>query len=149
MLAQRAQHVAEKIRPWLDAGRVVLSDRFIDASVAYQGYGRGLGACVVQTLNAHAAGHIVPDLTLLLDVPLEVGLARIGGRRADRFEREGIEFHERVRQGYLALTRSETRFRRIDAARAVDVVAAEIEKAVLGFLAARERLPLPLAVRSA
>ena len=64
-------------------------DRFIDASVAYQGYGRGLGSCTVQTLNAHAAGRIVPDLTLLLDVPPEVGLARIGGRRFDRFEREG------------------------------------------------------------
>ena len=147
MLAQRAQHVAEKIRPWLDAGRVVLCDRFIDASVAYQGYGRGLGSCMVQTLNAHAAGRIVPDLTLLLDVPPEVGFARIGGRRFDRFEREAPEFHERVRQGYLALMRTEPRFRRIDAARAVDAVAADIAEVVLGFLAARERLPH--AVRSA
>ncbi len=142
MLAQRAQHVAEKIRPWLDAGRVVLSDRFIDASVAYQGYGRGLGACLVQTLNVHAAGRIVPDLTLLLDVPPEVAFARIGGRRFDCFEREGHEFHERVRQGYLALMRTEPRIRRIDATRAVDVVAAEIEDAVLGLLAARALLPL-------
>ncbi len=147
MLAQRAQHVAEKIRPWLDAGRVVLCDRFIDASVVYQGYGRGLGSCMVQTLNAHAAGRIVPDLTLLLDVPPEVGLVRIGGRRFDRFEREGPEFHERVRQGYLALMRTEPRFRRIDAARAVDAVAADIAEVVLGFLAARERVSH--AVRSA
>jgi len=138
MLAQRAQHVAEKIRPWLDAGWVVLSDRFIDASVAYQGYGRGLGSCMVQTLNAHAAGRIVPDLTLLLDVPPEVGLERIGGRRFDRFEREGPEFHERVREGYLALMSREPRVRRIDAARPVDVVAADIEDAVLGFLARRD-----------
>jgi len=142
MLAQRAQHVAEKIRPWLEAGRVVLCDRFIDASVAYQGYGRGLGSCLVQTLNAHAAGHIVPDLTLLLDVPPHVGLGRIGDRRGDRFERENHEFHERVRQGYLALMRRSPRFRRIDAARAVDAVAADIADVVLGFLAARERLPL-------
>src|SRR5438093_141924 len=138
MLAQRAQHVAEKILPWLDAGWVVLSDRFIDASVAYQGYGRGLGSCMVQTLNAHAAGRIVPELTPLLDVPPEVGLARIGGRRFDRFEREGPEFHERVREGYLALMSREPRVRRIDAARPVDVVAADIEDAVLGFLARRD-----------
>src|SRR5438128_9589451 len=65
MLAQRAQHVAEKIRPWLDTGRVVLCDRFIDASVAYQGYGRGLNLRLVQILDAHAAAGIVPDLTLL------------------------------------------------------------------------------------
>ena len=142
MLAQRAQHVAEKIRPWLEAGRVVLCDRFIDASVAYQGYGRGLGSCMVQTLNAHATGHIVPDLTLLLDVPPHVGLGRIGDRRGDRFERENHEFHERVRQGYLALMRRSPRFRRIDATRAVDTVAADIAEVVLGFLAARERLPL-------
>src|SRR5436309_14182197 len=93
MLAQRAQHVGEKIRPWLDAGRVVLSDRFIDASVAYQGYGRGLGSRLVQTLNAHAVGYMVPDLTLLLDVPPDVGFARIGDRRFDRFEREAPELH--------------------------------------------------------
>lgn len=140
MLAQRAQHVAEKIRPWLDAGRVVLCDRFIDATVAYQGYGRGLGSCMVQTLNAHAAGPIVPDLTLFLDVPPDVGFARIGGRRFDRFEREGSEFHERVRQGYRALMRTEPRFRRIDGTRGVDAVAADIAEVVLGFLAAHERL---------
>ncbi|MGQ0722842.1 MAG: dTMP kinase [Candidatus Eiseniibacteriota bacterium] len=141
MLAQRAQHMAEKIRSWLDAGRVVLCDRFIDASVAYQGYGRGLGARLVQALNAHASGHIVPDLTLLLDVPPLVGLARIGDRRFDRFEGEDHEFHERVRQGYLALLLTEPRFQRIDAARAVDAVAADIADVVLGFLAAREPLP--------
>src|SRR5205809_5307417 len=147
MLAQRAQHVAEKIRPWLEAGRVVLCDRFIDASVAYQGYGRGLGSCMVRTLNGHAARQTVPDLTLFLDVPPDVGFARIGGRRFDRFEREGAEFHERVRQGYLALMRTEPRFRRIDATRAVDAVAADIAEVALSFLVARERLSL--AVRSA
>src|SRR3989442_1491778 len=93
MLAQRAQHVAEKIRPWLDSGRVVLCDRFVDANVTYQGYGRGLGSCMVQTLNAHAAGQTVPDLTLFLDVPPDVGFARIAGRRFDCFEREGPSFH--------------------------------------------------------
>jgi dTMP kinase len=147
MLAQRTQHVAEKIGPWLAAGRVVLCDRFVDASVAYQGYGRGLGSCLVQTLNAHAAGRIVPDLTLLLDVPPEVGFARIGSRRFDRFEREGREFHERVRQGYFALMRTDPRFRRIDATRAIDAVATDIGDVVFDFLAARER-PAP-ATRSA
>src|SRR2546425_1713481 len=120
MLAQRAQHVAEKIRPWLDAGRVVLCDRFIDASVAYQGYGRGLGSRLVQTLNAHAAGYLAPDLTLLLDVPPGVGFARISDRRFDRFESEAPEFHERVRHGYLALMRTERRFPWVDATRGGD-----------------------------
>ncbi len=147
MLAQRAQHVAEKIRPWLDSGRVVLCDRFVDASVTYQGYGRGPGSCMVQTLNAHAAGQTVPDLTLFLDVPPDVGFARIAGRRFDCFEREGPSFHERVRQGYLALMRTEPRFRRIDATRAVDAVAADIAEVALAFLTARERLSP--AVRSA
>lgn len=142
MLAQRAQHIAEKIRPWLDNGRVVLCDRFIDASVAYQGCGRGLGGHMVQALNARAAGHIVPDLTLLLDVPPEVGLARIGHRRFDRFEGEDREFHERVRAGYLALLLTEPRFRPVDATASVEAVAAAIAEVVLGFLAARERLPL-------
>ena len=147
MLAQRAQHVVEKIRPWLDAGRVVLCDRFIDTSVAYQGYGRGLGSRLVQTLNAHAAGYLASDLTLLLDVPPGVGFARISDRRFDRFESEAPEFHEHVRHGYLALMRTERRFRWIDATRGVDAVAADIEELVLGFLGARELLPH--AVRSA
>jgi dTMP kinase len=140
MLAQRAQHVVERIQPWLDAGRIVLCDRFIDASVAYQGYGRGLGVRLVQTLNAHAVGHIVPDLTLFLDVPPEIGLARIGHRRFDRFERESREFHERVRAGYRALLLTEPRFRIIDATASVDSVADAIAEVVLGFLAERERL---------
>jgi dTMP kinase len=142
MLAQRAQHVAEKIRPWLDAGRLVLCDRFIDASVAYQGCGRGLGGRFVQALNARVVGSIVPDSTLLLDVPPEVGLARIGHRRFDRFEGEDREFHERVRAGYLALALTEPRFRRIDATAPIDAVADAIAEVVLGFLAERERLPL-------
>src|SRR5260370_5259614 len=133
MLTQRAQHVAEKIRPWLDAGRVVLCDRFIDASVAYQGYGRGLGSRLVQTLNAHTAGYMVPDLTLLLDVPPEVGFARISDRRFDRFEREEPEFHERVRHGYLALMRTERRVPSILPARGARAVAPrETKRRTLG-----------------
>jgi dTMP kinase len=141
MLAQRAQHIAEKIRPWLDVGRVVLCDRFIDASVAYQGHGRGLGWRLVEMLNAHATGGIAPDLTMLVDVPPQVALARIHERRRDRFEREGHEFHERVRQGYLALMRRNPRVRRIDAARPVDAVAADVADVVRGFLATCERRP--------
>src|SRR2546426_1802459 len=141
MLAQRAQHVAEKIRPWLEGGRVVLCDRFIDASVAYQGYGRGLGSRLVQTLNTHAAGYMVPDLTLLLDVPPDVGFARIGDRRFDRFECETPEFHERVRHGYLALMRTERRVRWVDAPRGGDAGGRAGAERVVGVPRAPEVLP--------
>jgi dTMP kinase len=101
--ASRAQHVSEVIRPALEAGRVVLTDRFTAASVAYQGYGRGLDVDFVRSLNARAAQGLVPDLTLLFDLHPEVGLARARARGGlDRLEGADAAFHGRVREGFLA-----------------------------------------------
>jgi dTMP kinase len=102
--AARAHLVASVIRPALERGAVVLCDRFTASSVAYQGYGRGLGRDVVERANAIAAQGLTPDLTLLLDLPVEVGLSRrdtAGGR--NHFDRETVSFHQRVRDGFLAL----------------------------------------------
>ena len=110
-LADRAQHVAEVIRPALDAGKVVLCDRYTDSTVAYQGYGRGLDVSLLHQLNAVAVDGCHPELTLILDLPVETGLARARNRNADqgqtdregRFESEETAFHQRIRDGYLAL----------------------------------------------
>ncbi len=107
-VAARAQHVAEVIRPALERGEVVICDRFDDSSIAYQGYGRGLSLDDVRLANRIATQGLVPDLTVLLDVPVETGLARKQGENApDRIGQEGAEFHERVRQGYLAMAGEE------------------------------------------
>ena len=106
--AARAQHVAEVIRPALERGQVVICDRFGDSSVAYQGYGRGLSPDDVRLANRIATHGLVPDLTVLLDVPVETGLGRKAGESGpDRIGQEGAEFHERVRQGYLAMAGEE------------------------------------------
>lgn len=100
--ASRAQHVSEVITPALRRGQVVLSDRFAAASVAYQGYGRGLEVAFVEELNRRATAGLRPDLTVLLDLDPAEGLRRVAGRgAADRLEREELGFHRRVRQGFL------------------------------------------------
>lgn len=115
--ADRAQHVAEVVRPSLEAGMIVLCDRFTDSTLAYQGYGRGLDKDLIAKLNGIATGGLKPDLTLLLDLPVEQGLARAAkARQADRLENEQIAFHHRLREGYLALAQAEpARFAVIDA----------------------------------
>lgn len=126
-MAARQQHVAEKIGPWLRAGRVVLCDRYTDATLAYQGYGRGVDADLIRELNLRATGGVLPELTLLFDLPPEEGLRRIGRRRLDRFEREALAFHRRVRRGYLEIQRAEPkRVRLIRADRPVAAVAADV-----------------------
>jgi dTMP kinase len=139
-LADRAQHVHEIIRPALAAGQIVLCDRFTDSTVAYQGYGRGVDLAVLGDLNRMASGGLVPDLTFLLDCPVEVGLARAekrietqhgGDRREDRFEREAAEFHARVRRGFQELARRDSRrVRLLDARRPVEELHAEIRSMV-------------------
>ena len=133
--AARRQHVLERIRPWLAQRRVVLCDRYTDATVAYQGYGRGVDLDFIRELNLRVTGGLLPDLTLLLDLRVEDGLSRIRGRRLDRFEREALAFHRRVRRGYLEIVRAEPkRVRRISAGRAPDEVAAEIIAVVEEYL---------------
>lgn len=122
--AARSQHVDELIRPAIERGAVVLCDRFADSSIAYQGAARGIEADVVTQLNRFATGGLVPDLTILLDLSAEVGLARQKG--VDRISAEGLAFHEAVRQGYLAIAREEPgRFVVIDATREFDEVLGE------------------------
>jgi dTMP kinase len=130
--ADRAQHVHEVVRPALTAGRIVVSDRYADSTTAYQGYGRGLSLDLIRTLTTHATDGLAPDLTLLLDLPVEVGLARARRRgAADRMESEDVGFHERVRQGYLTLAAEEpARWVVIDATGSEDEVALRIRAAV-------------------
>jgi len=137
MFASRAQLVRELIRPALDTGRWVLSDRFTDASYAYQGGGRGQPFERIAALEQWAAG-LRPDLTLLLDLPVAQGLARAGSRgEADRIEQENGDFFERVRAAYRARAAAEPqRFRVIDAGRPVDEVRTAACAAIDAFLAA-------------
>lgn len=139
-LADRAQHVHEVIRPALASGRLVLCDRFTDSTLAYQGYGRGVDLDMLRRLNQVASHGIMPDLTFLLDCPVEVGLSRTtqrlvgqksGKGREDRFEREKAEFHERVRTGFLELARVEPKRTYIlDATRSISEVHEEIRRIV-------------------
>jgi dTMP kinase len=134
-LAARHEHVARRIRPWLRRGRVVLSDRYADATVAYQGYGRGLDPEMIRELNVRVTGGVLPDLTLLFDLDPAVGFRRIGRRRRDHFERQALTFHRRVRRGYLEIQRAEPkRVRLIDAARPPAAVAADVQAIVGEFL---------------
>ena len=134
-MAARHQHVVEKLRPWLRAGRIVLCDRYTDATVAYQGYGRGIDPQLIRELNVHATGGVLPDLTLLFDLDPAVGVRRIAGRHHDRFEREELAFHRRVRRGYLEIMRAEPkRVRRLDAAASPAEVEAQARTIVQEFL---------------
>jgi dTMP kinase len=135
-MAARQQHVIEKIRPWLRAGRVVLCDRYTDATVAYQGYGRGVEPQLIREMNVHATGGVFPDLTLLFDLDPALGFRRIGGRPLDHFEREKLAFHRRVRRGYLEIMRADPkRVRRIDAAGDPGAVERQVRAIVGEFLA--------------
>lgn len=112
-MASRAEHCQKVIRPALEAGKIVLCDRFADATLAYQGYARGLSKPWVETLNHFATAGLVPDMTVLLDIPVDVGLARANQRLQERpenvsesrFEEEARQFHETVRQAYLEIAK--------------------------------------------
>ncbi len=138
--ADRAQHVHEVIKPALAANKVIVSDRFFDATTVYQGYARGFDLKLIQQIHRIVLGGLRPDLTLILDLPVHAGLERAwqrinsqsGNVPEDRFEKEAIAFHEKVRQGYLTLARSEPeRFRVIDANRDQRTIHKEIAEIVL------------------
>ncbi len=130
--AARAQHVAERIRPALDEGAIVICDRFADSTTAYQGAGRVLPGDTVRNLHRLATGAVWPDLTIVLDIPAEEGLKRAAAARTrDRIEREPLEFHQRVRREFLRIAESEPeRVKVVDAAQPPEAVAAAIYELV-------------------
>ena len=136
VFAARAEHLRRVIRPALEAGRWVLCDRFTDATYAYQGGGRGLDTARIAQLETFTQGALRPDYTLLLDVPVDVGLARVGARgEPDRFEREQAAFFERVRTVYRERAEAEPqRFRVVDAAQPLDHVLQALDHIFDGIL---------------
>ncbi|CAN5299665.1 hypothetical protein BH20ACT3_BH20ACT3_09930 [soil metagenome] len=139
MVADRAQHVATRIRPALMRGRDVVCDRYVGSSIAYQGYGRQLGAEAVAALSAFATEDLSPDLVVLLDVAPEVAIGRLGATTSpDRLEAAGDDFHQRVAQGYRELAAADpTRWTVIDGRGSVEEVAARVKDTV------EARLPGP------
>lgn len=137
-VAARRQHLQERVRPALAAGKVVLMDRFIDSSVAYQGFGRGLDREAIDWLNDFATDGMKPDVTLYFDIDVALGLERIARHRqgdVDRLDMASIDLHERVREGYLSLAKKEPeRIVTIDASRSLEEV---VEAA---FVALQEKL---------
>jgi dTMP kinase len=134
--AARAQLVDEVIRPRLHHGEVVLCDRFTDSTLAYQGYGRGLDLGSLAQLQAEATGGLSPDLTLLLNLPVEAGLARIPRTAQDRLDREAVAFHQRVHAGYQEMAIAQPgRWREVDASLDPDSVARQILEHVMSALA--------------
>ncbi|PNU20015.1 dTMP kinase [Geothermobacter hydrogeniphilus] len=142
--AARAQHVAEVIRPALTRGQIVICDRYTAATLAYQGYGRGLDLDLIRTMNKLAVGTARPDLTLLLDYPTTAGVARARqrnqgnkGENEGRFEAEEEDFHNRVRDGYLQLAAEDKSISVIDARGSIEEVQMRLRQAL------NRRLPLP------
>ena len=135
-LASRAQHLTDVIRPSMEKGALVLCDRYADATVAYQGFGRRLGGPLIRQLNCFASGGLVPNLTILLDIPVAIGLER--KRRAggmDRLDLEGAVFHRTVRKGYLRIAQQEPRrVQVIDGTAPVDQVTEAVQQIVEGRL---------------
>lgn len=132
--ASRAQLVAEVIKPALEAGKVVICDRYFDSSVAYQVYGRGIPFEVIEAINKRAIENAKPDITFFLDISVEVGLERATVFFADRIEKEDIEFHRRVRKGYLELAKKDTkRFIAIEALKESDEIHRRIIEKIKEF----------------
>jgi len=129
-MAARAQLVEELIRPAMAQGKTVVSDRYLLANVVYQGHAGGLGADVLWEMGRVATGGLLPDLTIVLDLPAEAAAARLR-RTLDRMERQGEDFHERVRQGFLVEAARQPDCIVVDAARSVEEVQADVRRAVL------------------
>ncbi len=131
--ADRAQHVSQVIKPALKAGKVVVSDRYFDATLAYQGYARDIDKQLVTTLNQIAVNSAIPDLTLLLDIDPEISLRRANqvtaqAGREDRIEAEKLSFHQQVRKGYLALAEQKERIKVINAQQSIEKIFSEIKQ---------------------
>lgn len=140
-MAARQQHVNQVIRPALARGAVVISDRYADATVAYQGFGQGVDVQTIRDLNALATGGLLPDFTVVLDLDPATGMARIDDRPLDAFERMDLSFHQRVREGYLEIARAEkNRVVVLKADREKDALSADVARVVDEFLARREFL---------
>ena len=135
--ADRAQHVATTIAPALSAGQIVITDRYVDSSLAYQSAGRGQPFSEIAHISAWATRGLIADLTVLLDIPVEIGLARVRGRAAaDRLEAESQSFHERVRRAFLALAAAEpSRYLVLDAVASPESLAAQIAERTQELLA--------------
>ncbi|MCL2924007.1 MAG: dTMP kinase [Trichodesmium sp. MAG_R04] len=130
--ADRAQHVEALIKPCLERGAIVLCDRFIDSTIAYQGYGHGLDLELIQQLNYIATGGLKSDLTFWLDLDVEIGLSRAKNRgNFDRMERANIEFHRRVQQGYQELAKNNSLIVRIDANLTREKVQQQIQEIIM------------------
>ena len=140
MFAGRAQHLDQVIVPAIQSGRCVVCDRFTDATYAYQGFGRGMDSTLIAHLERLVQAELRPDLTLILDIPVEIGLQRASQRSApDRFEREQTEFFERVRQGYLSIAANEPqRCVVIDASQPLEDVQRDITTALKSFFMPRQ-----------
>ena len=134
MFAARRQHVTQVIKPKLDAGCWVICDRFTDATVAYQGFGRGLSLEWISTLKDWVQQGLEPDLTLYFDIPPEVGAARIADREQDRLEQERRDFFHKVREGYLHLADKHERIRVVDASQSLTEVSEEVRVFFSGYL---------------
>jgi len=138
-LAARQQHVAQVIRPALARGAVVVSDRYADATLAYQGFGGGMELETIRDLNALATGGVMPDLTILLDLDPTEGMRRISDRALDAFEKMDLDFHRRVREGYLEIARAEkNRVVVLGAAQPKDLLHAAVVRAAEGLLLKHE-----------
>jgi len=137
-MAARQEHVTRAIAPALARGAVVISDRYADATVAYQGYGQGMDVQTIRELNVLATGGVLPDLTLVLDLDPVAGMRRIRGRALDAFEKMDSAFHRRVREGYLEIARADkNRVVVLDADRDPDALHADVVRAVDELLARR------------
>lgn len=136
--ADRAQHVSEKIIPALEAGKIVLADRYIDSNIAYQGYGRKLDMEMVKSINEWVIRKRWPDLTFLLDIDVKIGLERARNltddKKGDRLEQEIITFYRNIREGYLAMADKKERFEIVDADRRSDKIHNDIYQIIKGKL---------------
>jgi dTMP kinase len=136
--AARRQHLAEKVRPALEKGKIILCDRFVDSSLAYQGHARGLGIDEVYSINEFAIEDMMPELTLYFDIAPEVGLERINknkGREVNRLDMEKLDFHQKVREGYLILAdRFADRIVKIDASKELEAVYEQAEAKIKSLL---------------